>query len=646
MSAAVEADNLRPLIGEVASRALNRPPRVSVAEWAEKYRTLSISALPGQWRHRNAPFLVEIMECLTDPRVRNVAVMKGAQTGVTEIGLNWIGRTIQYSPAPVLWITSKEDTLRKLSQTRLDPMLDAPPLVSLVSSRKSRDAHRTASFIKFENGQLSLVSAQSAASLASDPYRDIVFDETDRYPASAGDEGDPLGLGKARQTTYEAAGAKSLYISTPTIHGSSPIERLFEQGDQRYYYVPCHACGLAQRLVWGRVCFGALGVGTPDDPRYVCEGCNAGWTDAQRFDATLPENGAHWRASQPFRGTASFFLPTLYSHFVPLRVFVDEWRESEGKPELRMTFVNTKLGETWNADARAADVDASALERWPDGCDFPAPACLVVAFCDVQDDRLEVTALAVDEHESMYVIEHRVLHGNTKHDAVWGDLAAHAQRAWARSDGRTFRLAALGVDCGDGEMQDRVTAWAAAQTFRVFAVKGFGHGIKAPVVEVRQPSATANGRPFYKVNADAAKFTVIERLKLEGGVGRIHFPARECFTDAYFAQLKSESLRRRVDKRGFAQDVWFKKPGARNEALDCLAGCVGVLRWLNPALSVLAAQAPVKVGPTPVEDPPPRRSTPMEHPAPAEPKSEPKPDPPPMRQGRHQGAWFERRRRR
>jgi hypothetical protein len=48
----------------------------------------------------------------------------------------------------------------------------------------------------FPGGSLSLVGANSPSGLASKPIRILISDEIGRFPVSAGDEGDPLGLGE------------------------------------------------------------------------------------------------------------------------------------------------------------------------------------------------------------------------------------------------------------------------------------------------------------------------------------------------------------------------------------------------------------------------------------------------------------------
>ena len=86
-----------------------------------------------------------------------------------------------------------------------------------------------------------MAGANSASSLASRPIRIVFMDEVDRFPASAGSEGDPVALTKKRTTTFW--NRKIIMTSTPTIKGASRIEQAFSESDQRKYYVPCPACG-------------------------------------------------------------------------------------------------------------------------------------------------------------------------------------------------------------------------------------------------------------------------------------------------------------------------------------------------------------------------------------------------------------------
>ena len=83
--------------------ALQPEPILSVSQWADQNRLLDSksSAMPGKYRTSITPFLKEIMDHLGEySPVEEVIVMKGAQLGVTEAGLNWIGYTIDISPVP------------------------------------------------------------------------------------------------------------------------------------------------------------------------------------------------------------------------------------------------------------------------------------------------------------------------------------------------------------------------------------------------------------------------------------------------------------------------------------------------------------------------------------------------------------------
>ena len=64
---------LREMVTEVMA-ALQPPPKLSVAQWADRERRLSseASAEPGRWYTDRAPYLRGIMDAISDPTVREV----------------------------------------------------------------------------------------------------------------------------------------------------------------------------------------------------------------------------------------------------------------------------------------------------------------------------------------------------------------------------------------------------------------------------------------------------------------------------------------------------------------------------------------------------------------------------------------------
>lgn len=630
LAVAAEPASARELVAEAFARHFAPPPSITVDEWAEKFRWLEkrTTAAGGPWRNYRTPYLIEVQRVLTDPTVRRVAIQKAAQTGGSEVALNWIFRQIECDPGPILWVTSGLEQVSKISRRRIDPMLDREPLRARVPRRKSRDSDRTTSQVSFEGGSLGIVTANSPAALSSDPQRDLVFDEVDRYAPSSGSEGDPLDLGNARQQTFERLGAKTVYVSTPGIDGQSRISKLYEGSDQRRYHVPCPECGTLQELVWlgkhpdGRK-FGVIWDRSlpkeqaPPTAYYQCEHCPARWTDAQRWESTQPEAGARWIASRPFAGTAGFYVPGMLSSFVRLADMVKLWLDAQGDPSKLQTFANLQLGLPFSLTAEEAP-KSLPLERW-EGFDVPASVCCLLGFVDVQSDRLEVTVGGFGPDGTLCVATHEQLQGVTKLPPVWADLERLMVGHWKRSDGKRISLSALGIDCGyDFE---RVTDWAAHASekfgLRVFAIKGVSRGIEEPIVRERVAGRAHGGRLFYVSNSDAAKLAVIQRLQLREGPGRIRFPARGCFGAEYQAQLRAEKLQRRY-VRGYPVVEWFAKPGERNEALDCLAGLYAVREWLNPALDVMEQTNAAIVAPPPEPEPVPEPPKPKPVPDTAE----------------------------
>lgn len=231
------------LFAEVLSK-LRPPPPLTVSQWADRYRVLSAesSAEPGRWHTEKAPYQRAIMDAIGDPHVRSVVVMSAAQIGKTDAFiLNPLGYYMDYAPCPVMCMQPTLDMGQTLSKDRIAPMIrDTPRLTGLVDT-KSRYAGNTVMKKNFPGGHITIVGANSPSSLASRPIKVLLADEIDRYPKSAGTEGDPLDLAKKRQTTFWDY--KTVMVSTPTIKGDSRIEDAYLLSTQEEWNVPCPECG-------------------------------------------------------------------------------------------------------------------------------------------------------------------------------------------------------------------------------------------------------------------------------------------------------------------------------------------------------------------------------------------------------------------
>jgi phage terminase large subunit GpA-like protein len=187
------------------------------------------------------------MDAVSDPLIEEVVVMKSAQVGWTEIINNIAGYFIDQDPSPIMVMQPTLEMAEGWSTDRLAPMVrDSPRLAAKIADAKSRDSGNKLLQKRFPGGQLVIVGANSPASLASRPMRVILADEVDRYPASAGVEGDPLTLAYKRTNNFW--NRRKLAGSTPTIAGASRIEAKFEESDKRFYFVPCPHCDELSQL--------------------------------------------------------------------------------------------------------------------------------------------------------------------------------------------------------------------------------------------------------------------------------------------------------------------------------------------------------------------------------------------------------------
>jgi len=573
-------------------RAVLRPkPRLLVSEWADRYRRIprGTSPEPGAWHTDRAPYVRGIMDAVCDPAIETVVAMMASQMGKTEALLNILGYFVDQDPAPILMVQPTIEALEAFSKERIEPSFRASPVLrgKLESGKDGRGGNRkSANTIRvkhFPGGYLALAGANAAAGLASRPIRVVLCDEVDRFPISAGVEGDPVKL--ARQRTSNFYNRKIVLVSTPTVDGLSKIQHEHEQGDQRRYEVPCPHCGALQVLVWSRLIYkDADGERDLERAHYLCEHCE-GRIEERHKPAMLA--AGEWIAQKPGGKVASFGdLSALYSPWVRWAELAEQWCKVQDDRDKRglQEFVNLRLGQPWVEHQQVIAVEY--LERRREYYDGEAPAGVLVltAGVDVQDDRLELEVVGWGADRESWGVEYLVLMGDPSLPESWAALDAQLVRTWQTDDGRRLGLSCVCVDSG-GHHTAEVYAYCRAREQRaVWAIKGRG-GAGVPAVG-KPARGNRMKAALFTLGVDDLKGTLMARIQTEHeGPGYCHWPrqADRGYDAAYFAGLVSE--RRIVVQRGGVRRMEWKKIHDRNEPLDCRVYATAALEILHPTLT-------------------------------------------------------------
>jgi phage terminase large subunit GpA-like protein len=561
-------------LAAVGAQALLPPEDITVSEWAEKHRRLtgSASSERGTWHTR--PYQKEPMDVLSpsDP-CREVVLMTCAQMMKTEVLLNFLGFIADVDPGPTLVVEPRTEDAKALSKDRLAPMFAATErLRGKLADVKSRDSDNTVLHKAFPNdsGHVTLTGAISPSGLAMRPIRYALLDEVDRYPLSAGTEGDPVTLAK-RRTDEFAHNKKILLASTPTKIGSSRIHQAFLESDQREWYVPCPLCGEYQMLLMGD----GTGAGLvwqedkPETAHYRCAHCQGLIPHGKK--AWMEERGK-WVAHNPESKIPGFHINQLHGKRSWGEI-ATEFVAAKKSPETLCAFVNTVLGELWEERSEVPPDAQGLFQRCETyGSECPAGVAIITAGVDVQADRLELEIVGWGVDEESWSLAYHAIPGDPSRTEVWNQLDELLLQVW-KHPLTELPVHAAAVDSG---FKDAMVLRFCRDKFRrrVLATKGrTGDGPIWP----RKPSRKL-GTPFYMINVDAAKDSIYDRLKIEDpGAGFCHFPYGR--DREYFDGLTSERKATRY-RNGFPKREWRKGAGVRNEPLDCRVYAYAALHML------------------------------------------------------------------
>lgn len=524
----------------------------------------------------------EPMDSLTDPRVKRIVLMTSAQVAKSTFIENALGYYAHRDPCPIMVVQPTLGLAEDFSKDRLSPMIrDTPALTNLFVEANARKSGNTILNKRFRGGFVVLAGANSPASLAGRPIRIGLGDEIDRWPDTAGPEGDPVALFSARTTAWW--NSKEIYCSTPTISGRSRISALYDDSDQSKYFIPCPHCDepfvmLFEHLKYkeGTPIPGSDGrqVRTAIDAWIECPGCSGQIRDAQRWAAV---KAGQWRATAEFRGTRGFWLWAAYSPFVTALNIANKWLAAQGDQGQIKTFKNLVLGETYAETGEAPDWERllSRREIYPSNR-VPMGGLFLTAGVDVQADRIECSLYAWGRDRQRWLIEHAVLMGRTTEDKVWADLTAWKHSTWKHEGGADMSIVRLAIDTG--HETNRVYQWVRTQGSETLAVDGrsslFGSIVGQPTsVDVDiSGRKVRRGVKLWPVDVSKLKHELYGSLGLarpegcEYPAGWVHLS--ESVADPEFCkQLTAEQTVSRFVK-GYRKTEW-QKIRDRNEALDC-----------------------------------------------------------------------------
>lgn len=566
------------LTAETASgwfASLRPPPRLSLAEWAERHARLYDGSA-----FRPYPYQRAILDAMTDPAVERITLMKSARVGYTQMLSAALGYFIAQRPSKIMIVQPTIEDAEDYSKDTVDPLHDWPVLTGLLAAVGAKKSGDTIKRKGFPGGSLKITGANSPRAFRRIDLDVILFDEIDGYPAVAGKEGDQIALGIKRLT--QSLQPLAVLGSTPLLDGDSKIADSFAAGTMERYHVPCPSCGTFQPLVWGD----GSGAGLrwrdndPDTAFYCCiNGCPI--EEGHKLD--MLERG-RWVAEAPFKGHRSFHI---WSAYCPLPgaawpKLVAEFLAAKKDREKLQVWTNTVLGETWVDRGEAPEWQRlyDRREAWEPGT-VPTGGLLLTAGADVQRDRIEVSVWAWGRNKESWLIDHRVLMGDPFTDAPWRGLTAMLAETWRHASGTDMAVTMTAIDAGDGVTMEAVKAWVRTAGPRVMAIKGSSLAL-APVLG--QPSAAdvsyrgkkiANGVKLWPVGTAAAKgefygFLRLDRPTTESGeafpAGYVHIP--DHISEETIKQLVAEHRVTRGGKGRRRMSAW-EKLRERNEALDC-----------------------------------------------------------------------------
>ncbi|WP_025286805.1 terminase gpA endonuclease subunit [Granulibacter bethesdensis] len=522
------------------------PETMRLPVWAAENRWLANEGggYVGRWDNSYAPYLVGPMEAL-DGEYTTVAVVGPGQCGKTEVANNWMMRSIDLDPAPMLRYMQTDAAIRAYVRSTIDPMIEAHE--AILAKRGLRAVDDSLNHKRFRGMSVEFLAATGSNMISKSAAR-IVADEIDSYAESLGNVKDLLDV---RRQTF---GSEStlLTISHPdAVLGLDPagwkrgIMAIYAASTRHSWWWPCPHCNAFISPNPGSIRECKLVY--PDDApletveaeaRLLCPCCGSLIEDHHRRDMNRRayENHGGWiGAGQVIEedgtvsgtlspsATAGYWIVGVMSPFLwggiggLARSIAAAEREriATGSMDTIKEVWSKKAGIPYSPPRAVSAMEAATLadraERdlilgvVPEGVRF------ITGMADIQGRHFEYLFRGWGENGESWIIEHGVIPADvavspSDWDALIRRLAS-ASFPLADGSGRHMRVMASGFDSGgiEGVTLQAYEAWRRARRSGLARRLGVIDGREAWNLLPLKGGSSLNGPRLLTVRPESAQ---------------------------------------------------------------------------------------------------------------------------------------------
>jgi phage terminase large subunit GpA-like protein len=541
-------------------------------------------------------------ECVVDPSVRQVTVLKGVQIGYSKALKAIYAYVVAYlSKNAAVAFPTKRDVARFWKDEIADMYTDMEVFRKIVREVERGKAQDTWYEQRFLNG----VRAYFRAAFNEDDLQSFtswlnMADEVDRSGWLSGKNGQGDKLAQFRNRGTDFVDSKTYVGSTPGLRHLSIVWKEWQTSDKRRLQVHCPHCNHRQELRWttgdekygfrwdldkdGRVEAAYYRCAGPKHCR-IDEDVKDDMIDAGEYEATEV-------ATVP--GNVGIHIPSWLSPApgAAWRILAQEWLNAQDDPEKLKEFYNFKMAEPWDEfiSQSIAEGGVSALRR-PYPAEVPDDVVVITIGGDDQTNKegtvleqlasREIAVVGWNRRRKPRVIGHWVIPGEVGDPDADAAYEFFIRRPYLKRDGTAMYVQATAMDMGGHHPDEtRIFAGKFEAKMNVFAVRGSSQIRGKRLVSI-WPSGfnvKTKGKKkllSYTVDSQSAKDRVAEMLLAEGDDAAM-FPA--AMPDSYFPKLLCEQ--RTLQPNGGY--YWHPKKGERaDEEWMCLVYAYAALEGLR-----------------------------------------------------------------